>query len=78
MSGGLVDKVVAIHEALTGAKLPHALAWCVGSPQRLLDVNVFIAEADAKMLVGALPASVGLPRHRRTRARWSGAPRPLR
>lgn len=69
MPGGLVEKVVAIHEALTDAKLPHAfggalaLAWCVGTPRATLDVdvNVFIDEANAGLLVGALPAGVGLP-----------------
>ena len=68
MPGGLVEKVVAIHEALTDAKLSHAfggalaLAWCVGTPRATLDVdvNVFIAEADAELLVGALPPGVGL------------------
>lgn len=68
MTGGLVEKVVAIHEALTDAQLPHAfggalaLAWCVGTPRATLDVdvNVFIAEADAQLLVGALPTGVRL------------------
>ena len=34
-----------------------ALAWCVGTPRATLDVDVkvFIAEADAELLVGALP-----------------------
>ena len=68
MPGGLVEKVVAIHEALTDANLPHAfggalaLAWCVGTPRATLDVdvNVFIAEAEAGLLGGALPQGVDL------------------
>lgn len=68
MAGGLVQKVVAIHQSLTGAKLPHAfggalaLAWCVGDPRatRDVDVNVFINEEDAAMLRDALPAGVRL------------------
>lgn len=66
MSYGLVDKVVAIHEALTDAELPHAfggalaLAWCISYPRATadVDVNVFIAEADAERLRGALPTGV--------------------
>ena len=68
MPSSLVEKVVAIHEALTDAKLPHAfggalaLAWCVGTPRATLDVdvNVFIADADADRLIGGLPRGVGL------------------
>ncbi len=63
---GLVDKVVAIHKALRQAKLPHAfggalaLAWCVGEPRttRDVDVNVFVASADAALLRRALPSGV--------------------
>ena len=68
MPHGLVEKIDAIHRALTEANLPHAfggalaLAWCVGEPRATIDVdvNVFIAEADAGLLRGALPAAVTL------------------
>ena len=68
MTGGLIEKVGAIHKALTAADLPHAfggalaLAWCVGDPRATMDVdiNVFIAEADAALLRGALPSGIAL------------------
>ena len=71
MPGGLVEKVVAIHEALTDAKLPHAfggalaLAWCIGDPRgtRDVDVNVFITEANAELLSDALPPGINLSAH---------------
>ena len=62
----LVEKVDAIHQALTEAGLSHAfggalaLAWCVGEPRATIDidVNVFVAEADAVVVRGALPSAV--------------------
>ncbi|MCE2460677.1 MAG: hypothetical protein J4F38_07860 [Pseudomonadales bacterium] len=68
MAHGLVEKIDAIHRALTAANLPHAfggalaLAWCVGEPRATIDVdvNIFIAEADAGLLRGVLPAAVTL------------------
>ena len=68
MSLGLAGKVAAIHEALTDAKLPHAfggalaLAFCVGEPRatRDVDVNIFVADADAAKLNHALPSGVAL------------------
>ena len=68
MTSGLIEKVGAIHSALTEADLPHAfggalaLAWCVGDPRATIDVdiNVFIAEADAALLRSALPSGVAL------------------
>ena len=68
MTSGLIEKVGAIHSALTEADLPHAfggalaLAWCVGDPRATIDVdiNVFIAEEDAALLRSALPSGVAL------------------
>ncbi len=44
MTIGLIEKVGAIHSALTEADLPHAfggalaLAWCVGDPKATMGV----------------------------------------
>jgi hypothetical protein len=59
----LSDKIVAIHKALTRARLPHAfggalaLAWCTQRARGTIDIdlNVFITTAETDLLVGALP-----------------------
>ena len=64
----IVAKVVAIHRAMAGAGLPHAiggalaLAWCVREPRGTVDVdvNVFIPESSATLLRGALPKPITL------------------
>lgn len=64
----IVAKVVAIHQALADAGLPHAiggalaLAWCVRDPRGTVDVdvNVFISESSASLLRNALPAPIEL------------------
>lgn len=62
----LIDKLFAVHDALTRAGLRHAfggaiaLAYCVAEPRgtRDLDVNVFIPAEQAKTVAGALPEGV--------------------
>lgn len=62
----LVEKLLAIHDALEAASLPHAfggaiaLAYCVEEPRgtRDLDVNIFCDSADAERVLGALPEGV--------------------
>ena len=64
----LVEKILALHDSLQAASLPHAfggalaLAWCVSSARGTIDidVNVFV-EADAagaQALAAALPSGV--------------------
>ena len=62
----LVDRLFAIHDALTAASLPHAfggaiaLAYCVEEPRgtRDLDVNIFIDASKAESTLGSLPRDV--------------------
>lgn len=59
-------KIVALHNALATAKLPHAfggalaLAWCTGRARGTIDidVNVFVHASDAARAVAALPPAV--------------------
>ncbi len=59
----LVDRLLAVHDALSRADLPHAfggaiaLAYCTEEPRgtRDLDVNVFVRPARAAEVLGALP-----------------------
>ena len=47
----ILDVVVALHEGLEGARVPHAfggafaLLWCTGEPRGTVDIdlNVFVA-----------------------------------
>lgn len=62
----LIEKLHAVHDALTTAGLRHAfggaiaLGYCVAEPRgtRDLDVNIFIPSGRAEELNGALPAGV--------------------
>jgi hypothetical protein len=62
----LAGRLLAVHDALSGAQLPHAfggaiaLAYCTEEPRgtRDLDVNVFVAPARAKEVFAALPEAV--------------------
>lgn len=62
----LAERLIEIHDALSGAGLPHAfggaiaLAYCTEEPRgtRDLDVNVFVAPALAKDVFAALPDGV--------------------
>ena len=63
---GLVDKIVALHDALDAARLPHAfggalaLAWCTERARGTIDidVNVFVDAALSADAFDALPDGV--------------------
>jgi len=67
----LVDRLFAIHDALTAASLPHAfggaiaLAYCVEEPRgtRDLDVNIFIDASRAESTLASLPSDVRVRRN---------------
>lgn len=62
----LVEKLFAIHDALTESGFAHAfggaiaLAYCVEEPRgtRDLDVNIFVDAAEAEKVLAALPGPV--------------------
>jgi hypothetical protein len=62
----LGERLLAVHDALDGAALPHAfggaiaLAYCTQEPRgtRDLDVNVFVSPERAREALSALPAQV--------------------
>lgn len=62
----LGQRLLAVHDALTQAQLPHAfggaiaLAYCTEEPRgtRDLDVNVFSDPSDAAVVLEALPGEV--------------------
>lgn len=62
----LDDKIVAVHRALAGARLPHAfggalaLAWCTQRARGTIDidVNVFVGVDQVDALLAALPKAV--------------------
>ncbi|NBC22189.1 MAG: hypothetical protein GVY21_01800 [Gammaproteobacteria bacterium] len=63
---GLPEKIVAVHDGLAAAGLPHAfggalaLAWCTGRARGTIDidVNVFVDANHAEAVVAALPDGV--------------------
>jgi len=86
----LVEKLFAIHDALTKASVPHAfggaiaLAFCVEEPRgtRDLDVNIFVDAAKAERTLAHLPAGVAITdsdiakvkRDGQARLDWDGTP----
>lgn len=66
----LAQRLLAIHDALSAAALPHAfggaiaLAYCTEEPRgtRDLDVNVFVDPSRAPEVFAALPAHVSVAR----------------
>lgn len=62
----LVERLMAIHDALDKAKLPHAiggaiaLGYCIQEPRgtRDLDINIFVTRARADDVFAALPGSI--------------------
>ncbi len=62
----LADKIVAIHEALDTARLPHAfggalaLAWCTQRARGTIDIdlNVFVPSEHTADLLAALPPGI--------------------
>ena len=65
----LVEKVLALAEALTDAGIPHAfggalaLAYCTEDPRgtRDIDVNAFVPADEASRVLDALPGDVRVP-----------------
>lgn len=63
---GIVDKMQALHESLSGEGVPHAfggalaLAWCVGEVRATMDidVNLFVPVAELDRALDALPDAV--------------------
>jgi hypothetical protein len=86
----LVDKLYAIHDALTEAGFAHAfggaiaLAYCVEEPRgtRDLDVNIFVDATEAGRVLAALPGPVRVrkkdiaqvERDGQARLDWDGTP----
>ena len=86
----LTAKIVALHEALRAAGLPHAfggalaLAWCTGNGRGTIDidVNIFVSTDSAGELAAALPTGVAcgeedlaaLARDGQARLDWRGTP----
>jgi hypothetical protein len=62
----LTDKLVALHGALDGARIPHAfggaiaLAYCTGAPRGTIDIdlNVFVEPTEARRVFADLPIGV--------------------
>lgn len=62
----LIQRVVAIHDALDGAAIPHAfggalaLAWCTQRARGTIDidVNIFVNSGEAAAALEALPDGV--------------------
>jgi hypothetical protein len=86
----LPERLVVLHRALAGARLPHAfggaiaLAYWTRDPRGTsdIDVNVFIPAADAARVLAALPPGVEQPagtadtivRDGQVRLWWEGTP----
>ena len=87
---GLAARLLAVHDGLDAADLPHAfggaiaLGYCVSDPRGTtdMDVNVFVAPRRAEEVVRALPAQVTakpndldvLHRDGQVRLRWDNTP----
>lgn len=90
MTLSLGERLLAIHHALTAARLPHAfggaiaLAFYTQEPRgtRDLDLNVFVDQTAAAEALAAFPAGVGRPpaavaaivRDGQGRLWWDGVP----
>lgn len=90
MNPELVEKLLAVHDALKANSLPHAfggaiaLAYCVEEPRgtRDIDVNVFVDAGNASEVLAALPEDVRvevgdlekLERDAQVRVFWDGVP----
>jgi hypothetical protein len=90
MNAELVEKLLAIHQAMKASSLPHAfggaiaLAYCVQEPRgtRDLDVNIFVDAERAAEVLAALPDGVrveggdveNVVRDGQTRLFWDGVP----
>jgi hypothetical protein len=64
----LAERLVAVHDSLTAAKVPHAfggaiaLAYCTEEPRgtRDIDVNLFVGAAAAPAVLAELPEGVAI------------------
>lgn len=86
----LVEKLFAVHDALTKAGFAHAfggaiaLAYCIEEPRgtRDLDVNIFVDASKAESALASLPAGVrvrkkdiaAVRRDGQARLDWDGTP----
>lgn len=90
MNPELVEKLLAVHDALKARSLPHAfggaiaLAYCVQEPRgtRDIDVNIFVDAGNASDVLAAFPEGVRvedgdterLRRDAQVRLFWDGVP----
>jgi len=64
----LVEKIVAVHEALKTADLPHAfggalaLAWCTERARGTIDIdiNIFVPVTSHQVIIEAMPEGIGV------------------
>jgi hypothetical protein len=86
----LIERLMAVHDALDHAKLPHAvggaiaLGYCIQEPRgtRDLDINIFVTRARADEVFAALPGSITVTlanveqveRDGQTRLMWDDMP----
>lgn len=76
----LADRLLALHEALDTAALPHAfggaiaLAYCTEEPRgtRDLDINVFVDVQSSDVVLDSLPSDVHVTKANRSELRKSG------
>jgi hypothetical protein len=79
----LPEKIVAVHEALATAGLPHAfggalaLAWCTQRARATIDidVNVFVPVDRVEDVLGAMPTDVVAAAEQRDRLSTDGQTR---
>ena len=79
----LVSKIIALHEALDTAGLPHAfggalaLAWCTERARGTIDidVNILIPTDDFARALAAMPAGVKIGRQDRMQLKRDGQAR---
>jgi hypothetical protein len=86
----LIERLIAVHDALDEAKLPHAiggaiaLGYCVQEPRgtRDVDINIFVSRARADDVFAALPEGITVTlanveqvqRDGQTRLMWDDMP----
>jgi hypothetical protein len=86
----LIERLIAVHDALDQARLPHAiggaiaLGYCIQEPRgtRDLDVNIFVTRARADDVFAALPDGITVTlanveqvqRDGQTRLMWDDMP----
>jgi hypothetical protein len=86
----LIERLIAIHDALDKAKLPHAfggaiaLGYCIKEPRgtRDLDINIFVTRARADEVFAVLPTGITvtlanaeqIERDGQTRLMWDDMP----